>query len=202
MSGISTETVQGEIAKVDEELVALLVKRAELTAESENSGGGSSESKVDAFSRVIGLAPANRRDLVYNVYERIFAENCGFIEAVARAVVIEDGKVLLCKSKGGDKYYLPGGHIDFGETSRQAIKREIFEETSCSSEIGDFLGIVESSFDQDGKRHQEINLVYRAEIADKENFRVTEPWIEYEWVRLDDLCKITLLPVEIARYCR
>ena len=50
------------------------------------------------------------------------------IETIARGVCIQNGKVLLCRAKGGSTSYLPGGHIEFGETGRQALVREIKEE--------------------------------------------------------------------------
>ena len=45
------------------------------------------------------------------------------IETIARGVCIVDGKILLCRAKGGKSTYLPGGHIEFGETGREALVR-------------------------------------------------------------------------------
>ncbi len=40
------------------------------------------------------------------------------------------GKLFLVKSyKWGNKYTIPGGHIELGENIKQALKREIKEET-------------------------------------------------------------------------
>ena len=97
-----------------------------------------------------------------------------------------DGKILLCKAKGGKTTYLPGGHIEFGETGRQALVREIREELGLDSTIGAFLGVVENSFLQHGKPHAEINLVYELSLAAGEA-RAKEDWIEFEWRPLSDL---------------
>ncbi len=55
---------------------------------------------------------------------------------VCCVLVNERGEVLLLKrhSKdlGGGKYGFPGGRIESGETTEQAIKREVFEETGIS----------------------------------------------------------------------
>ena len=133
------------------------------------------------------------------------------IETIARGVCVVDGKILLCRAKGGMTTYLPGGHIEFGETGRQALVREIKEELGVESSTGAFLGVVENSFLQHGKPHAEINLVYelfldppapptsantqhipgnRPEGAPLQGAPIPasrEDWIEFEWRPLNDL---------------
>ena len=55
------------------------------------------------------------------------------IETIARGVCVVDGRLLLCKAKGGRTTYLPGGHIEFGETGREALVREMREETGVAA---------------------------------------------------------------------
>lgn len=109
------------------------------------------------------------------------------IETIARGVCVADGKILLCKAKGGNTTYLPGGHIEFGETGRQALVREIKEELGVESSTGAFLGVVENSFLQHGKPHAEINLVYELFLNPAASPRSCEAWIEFEWRPLGDL---------------
>ena len=107
-------------------------------------------------------------------------------ETIARGVCVADGKILLCRAKGGTTTYLPGGHIEFGETGRQALMREIKEELGLEASIGAFLGVVENTFLQHGKPHAEINLVYACALAEGK-VKALEDWIEFEWRPLDDL---------------
>ena len=117
------------------------------------------------------------------------------IETIARGVCVVDGKLLLCKAKGGRTTYLPGGHIEFGETGREALVREMREETGVAASTGRFLGVVENKFMQHGKPHAEINLVYSMSVdARPEDVCAKEDWIEFEWVSLADLQKANLLP--------
>ena len=41
---------------------------------------------------------------------------------------VENGKILSTRSYGKDKYYIPGGKRDSGETDTETLKREIREE--------------------------------------------------------------------------
>ena len=108
------------------------------------------------------------------------------IETIARGVCVRNGKLLLCKAKGGKTTYLPGGHIEFGETERQALVREIKEELGLDAQAGAFLGVVENAFLQHGKPHAEINLVYALSLAEGET-TAQEDWIEFEWRALSNL---------------
>ena len=112
------------------------------------------------------------------------------IEIIARGVCVQRGKILLCKAKGGATTYLPGGHVEFGETGRQALVREVKEEMGVDAETGAFLGVVENAFEQHGKPHAEINLVYELKLPAATSAKAREDGIECEWrelVHLDDL---------------
>ena len=125
------------------------------------------------------------------------------IETIARGVCVRDGKLLLCRAKGGSSTYLPGGHIEFGETGRQALVREVKEELGVESSTGAFLGVVENAFLQHGKPHAVINLVYELRLGNGErgmgngelpSLQSQEDWIEFEWCELNRLDEANLLP--------
>ena len=119
------------------------------------------------------------------------------IESIARGVCVRNGKLLLCRAKGGKSTYLPGGHIEFGETGRAALVREMKEELGVDSSTGVFLGALENSFLQNGKPHAEINLIYELKLAEGvevESMKSQEDWIEFIWQDLNDLESANLLP--------
>ena len=129
------------------------------------------------------------------------------IETIARGVCVKDGKVLLCYPKDRSYSYLPGGHIEFGETGREALVREMKEETGLDATAGDLLGVVESSFVQKGERHCEINLIYEMKVkvkgeGEQWNVPSCEDWICFDWVDCDKLDSANLLPPEMKPYVR
>ena len=133
------------------------------------------------------------------------------IETIARGVCIRNGKVLLCLPKDRSYSYLPGGHIEFGETGREALVREMKEETGLDATAGDLLGVVESSFVQKGEKHCEINLIYEMKVRGEEGEKVRggegekvrscEDWICFDWVDCDKIDSANLLPPEMKPYC-
>lgn len=120
------------------------------------------------------------------------------IESIARGIFIREGKILLCRAKGSSTSYLPGGHIEFGETGRAALKREMREEMGVDAKIGSFRGVVENSFMQKGKPHSEINLVYDMEFEGSDDAQSVEGWIEFLWCPLENLKDANVLPVEFS----
>jgi 8-oxo-dGTP pyrophosphatase MutT (NUDIX family) len=116
------------------------------------------------------------------------------IETIARGVAVIDGELLVCRAKNGNSAYLPGGHIEFSETGREALVREIREELGVEAGTGRFLGVVENSFMQHGKPHAEINLVYELKFSGKPKAAAREDWIEFEWLPLSRLREANLLP--------
>ena len=75
---------------------------------------------------------------------------------VGALIVNNEGKILLAKSpKWFDKYTLPGGHIEVGETMEQALKREVKEEVGLDVEVVEFLTMHEAIYSKEffRKRH-------------------------------------------------
>jgi len=82
-------------------------------------------------------------------------------------VIIEkDNKIILIKRKiepFKGKLALPGGHIEYGETVENAIKREVKEETNLKIKLIDILGVY-SDPKRDPRGHR-ISVVFIAKIA-------------------------------------
>ena len=66
------------------------------------------------------------------------------IRNAARALILRDGEILLLRKEdddGSERYALPGGAQDPGETLRQALNRECLEEIGTEVEIRDLLHV-------------------------------------------------------------
>lgn len=198
------DELRNEVDAADDAILAALRRRFDVTDRIRALKAREGLPRVDAerereiLARVAAAVPPAKRDTVCGVWERILSGTRGEIETIARGVCVKDGKVLLCRGKGAASTYLPGGHIEFGETGAEALVREMKEETGLESTAGKLLGVVENSFLQHGEKHCEINLVYELSIANGD-VAAQEDWIGFEWCPLSNLDAANLLPVDIRR---
>ena len=115
------------------------------------------------------------------------------IELIARALIHRDGKILLAHQIGEPNTFLPGGHVDYGEYTDIALRRELKEELGVDAEIGEFMGIQEYQFMEENEReHHEINFIYRAQTS--EPIQSKESHLEFLWCPVEELTEKTLLP--------
>ena len=67
-------------------------------------------------------------------------------EVAVGAVCVRDGELLLvrrAREPGAGRWSLPGGRVNAGETLRDAVAREVHEETGLVVEVGGLCGIAE-----------------------------------------------------------
>jgi len=58
------------------------------------------------------------------------------IEILARGVCVSGGRLLVCHTHGADNTYLPGGHVEFDEKAKIALRREMMEEMGLKVKVG------------------------------------------------------------------
>lgn len=107
------------------------------------------------------------------------------------AVIVYEGKVLLGKRNRKLKhgfYALPGGYLSTYERLRDAIIKEVQEETHLSIDNPKYIGIVES-IEEDEKIHT-INVGYLFRLKDWPNDLATNDEVDkWEWFSVEELPK-------------
>ena len=126
------------------------------------------------------------------------------IEVIARGLLIKDGYLLVCCPVGKNYYYLPGGHVEFFESTQEALQREWQEELNCYCEVGTLLDCFEERFiDASQQRHHEYTFLYRVDcvaLQPKIEVKSNETHVQFEWMPIKHLHKHPLLPKSMQTF--
>lgn len=125
------------------------------------------------------------------------------MEIIARAIITDETqtKMLFCAPKDVPYVYLPGGHVEFGETAKIALVRELYEEMGVGADAGEFhfVGVAENIFMQENLSRHEINFYFevRGIFSGNEQVSSLEEEISFQWLALADISNFTLFPKEV-----
>ena len=119
-------------------------------------------------------------------------------------IIIDNDRLLTVNTQSDGNLYLPGGYVELGETTEEAVKRELKEELLLDFEVKEFLGVLENYFEvpNRGKVH-EISFYYLMNTPkklNKDNFSLTENDKGYiinhnfKWIKLSELDKYDFRP--------
>ncbi|WP_347332989.1 NUDIX hydrolase [Marinimicrobium locisalis] len=119
------------------------------------------------------------------------------------AVIIHDDHVLIHRSEKDDFWALPGGRVEFFESSEDTIAREIFEELGVETLTRRLLWHVENFFEYTDKKYHEVSNYFLAELLADPNIVPEKdfPGVEvdldliYRWVPVSKLSEYVIKPV-------
>ena len=104
-------------------------------------------------------------------------------------------------------YRLPGGGIDFGELSSEALVREFREELGAELSKVEYLGTLENIFEFNGDQGHEIAFIFKASFKDKKfyqqkSFKILDSQRAGEalWVPISKLKRSRLYPNGVKKY--
>jgi len=113
------------------------------------------------------------------------------------AVARRADEILLVRRGHGPAagtWSVPGGHVELGETLREAVVREVAEETGLAVVVDGFLGWVERFTEPPDERHFVI-LDFTVTVLDSDGrAQAGDDAAEVAWVPIADLGDYRLAP--------
>jgi ADP-ribose pyrophosphatase YjhB (NUDIX family) len=110
------------------------------------------------------------------------------------AVVFHGHRVLLVRrgqAPSIGKWTLPGGLVELGETTREAIRREVAEECACAIRVVDVAGVFERIVrDDEGRVRYHYVLVDYLAYADSEAISAGSDADEAHWFDVDEVPRL------------
>ncbi|MBF6149360.1 NUDIX hydrolase [Nocardia nova] len=117
--------------------------------------------------------------------------------AVSAVVRDGDGRILLIRRTDNDRYSIPGGGMELGETVADAVVREVEEETGVLVRATTLVGVFSNpnhviAYD-DGEVRQEFSICFAAEPIGGE-LRSSSESKEVLWVDPADIAGLDIHP--------
>ena len=140
----------------------------------------------------------SRRDF----YDDPQAPPANSIVPAVTVAVIEDGNVLLVHRVDNDKWALPGGAVDIGESVPETAVREVREETGVDIEVDGIVGIFSDprhviAYD-DGEVRQQFAICLRGRAVGGQ-LRTSSESTEVAWVPIAHLGELDMHPTQRLR---
>ena len=120
------------------------------------------------------------------------------IDLIARGIIIQDDKILLCKNLEQGLYFLPGGHVEEGESQVETFTREMQEEMGKDVSKVQKIIDVNNSYVYKDKEYNELISIYIVALKDYSNIKSLEDHIDFAWVPLSGLATSAFKPIEMV----
>ena len=117
-----------------------------------------------------------------------------FPEPTVGALIFNtENKIFLMRShKWHNRYTIPGGHLELGETMIEALKREVREETNLDIYDPEFICWQEFIFDDQFLKRKHFIFFDFACKTDSKDVVLNSEGQEYVWTILDNALSLDL----------
>ncbi len=145
-----------------------------------------------------------------NTEDILFKNDSWVFSYRVAGICVHNGRVLLQKPADDPTYAFPGGHVSFGETNAETLRREFREEIGAEIKVGELKWVAEVFFPRGNKTCHQICLYYLVTLLDDRtpregSFTATEQLegrtfpLGFHWVPLEEANHCELYPTQCRK---
>jgi ADP-ribose pyrophosphatase YjhB (NUDIX family) len=118
----------------------------------------------------------------------------------SRGLIEQDGKFLVARCDDVPYYHIPGGHVEIGEDTKQAICRELKEEIGCGEvTVKNLFCANEVFYVHNNKKFHSVELYYLIKPQNKISIKANLENLAFKWVTKKELESIDLKPEPVKQ---
>jgi ADP-ribose pyrophosphatase YjhB (NUDIX family) len=124
-----------------------------------------------------------------------FSMQAGYItpKIDVRGAVIRDNKILLIQERADDKWAMPGGWADLGNSPASVAEREVFEESGFNVQAEKVVAVIDANRIQPLEFYHAYKIIFLCKLLDG------EPRISHETLAVDFFDLNNLPPLSVYR---
>ena len=110
-----------------------------------------------------------------------------------RGAVVKDGKILLIQERADDRWAMPGGWADLGNSPASVAEREVWEESGYRVKAEKVLAVIDANRIEPFEFYHAYKIIFLCTLLDG------EPRISYETLAVDFFDLNNLPPLSMYR---
>src|SRR5215207_525871 len=153
---------------------------------------------IDRYKRLQVITAeiiSSQSDMAQEAILESFSMQAGYItpKIDVRGAVIRDNKILLIQERADDKWAMPGGWADLGNSPASVAEREVFEESGFHVKAEKVLAVIDANRIEPMEFYHAYKIIFLCKLLDG------EPRISHEILAVDFFDLDNLPPLSVYR---
>ena len=153
---------------------------------------------IDRYKRLQEITAemiSSQSDIAQEAILESFSMQAGYItpKVDVRGAVIRENKILLIQERADDKWAMPGGWADLGNSPASVAEREVFEESGFHVKAEKVVAVIDANRIEPMEFYHAYKIIFLCQLLDG------EPRISHETLAVDFFDVNNLPPLSIYR---
>ena len=138
---------------------------------------------------------ANQSEIAKESVIESFSMQVGYItpKIDVRGAVVQEGKILLIQERADEKWAMPGGWADLGNTPASVAEREVWEESGYRVKAEKVVAVIDANRIQPMEFYHAYKIIFLCKLVGG------EPQTSYETLAVDFFDLSNLPPLSLYR---